>query len=335
MDEALEDDAAMDGLLSFCCTQPAPMPRGADDRECTVCRLDASAYASSSAAKIGEQFLRDFVLNRKPVILTNCVAHWPALTRWTHAYLRGALGERPVHVARTPDGLADAVTRTHTTGAPYFAKAHEALMPFSAFLDAVESPLRDGASGSLLRAVHYCSHQNSSLQAEFEPLWADVELALPWADAAFGRPPEATNFWMGEDAARTTVHADLFDNLYVVVRGTKEFALLPPQEGAALERRPFRAGTYREQPEARGGLALTLDEPPVHVHWSAVDLESATHLRPVRASVHAGDLLYLPALWWHAVSQHGGSLDGDGTAAGATIAVNFWYEGPTLQEPCE
>ena len=44
-------------------------------------------------------------------------------------------------------------------------------------------------------------------------------------------------------------------------------------------------------------------------------------LRPIVATVRAGEVLYLPALWWHAVSQRGD----DG---GATVAVNYWYEGP-------
>ena len=40
---------------------------------------------------------------------------------------------------------------------------------------------------------------------------------------------QACNFWCGEDAAVTSTHADLFENLYVVVKGEKHFTLLPPQ----------------------------------------------------------------------------------------------------------
>ena len=68
-----------------------------------------------------------------------CVSDWPALS-WTHAYLRERLGATPVHVALTPDGLGDAV-KEHD-GQLVFAKPHEALMPFTAFLDALETPLR-------------------------------------------------------------------------------------------------------------------------------------------------------------------------------------------------
>jgi jumonji domain-containing protein 7 len=177
------------------------------------------------------------------------VSDWPALS-WTHAYLRERLGAAPVHVALTPDGLGDAV-KQHGDQL-VFAKPHEALMPFAAFLDALETPLRappsapppsapppsaevarrvgemrvgepeskgrgageagrdgngDGGEGGgegegvLRRAVHYCSHQNSSLTEEFEELQTDWR-PLAWADAAFGAPPAATNLWMGAGPCR-------------------------------------------------------------------------------------------------------------------------------------
>ena len=42
--------------------------------------------------------------------------------------------------------------------------------------------------------------------------------------------------------------------------------------------------------------------------------------------MRAGELLYLPALWWHAVSQRGGGGGGGGGAGGSTIAINLWYD---------
>ena len=59
---------------------------------------------------------------------------------------------------------------------------------------------------------------------------------------------------MGEDAARTTAHADFYENLYVVVRGTKRFTLLPPHDAHALATAPFRDATWRPLgPPANGG----------------------------------------------------------------------------------
>ena len=124
------------------------------------------------------------------------------------------------------------------------------------------------------------------------------------------------------------------------------------QEGDKLHRRPFRAATYR--PNGTGshvgcdaasvdsggggvaggqaggdggghggsGLTLEFDSPRDDVLWSPIDVEAeGDALRAVRVRVGPGELLFLPALWWHAVSQHGGE-------EGSTVAVNFWYEGP-------
>ena len=45
----------------------------------------------------------------RPVIFTDIVAEWPALSRWTNEYLRRKLHGLECTVAVTPDGYADAV----------------------------------------------------------------------------------------------------------------------------------------------------------------------------------------------------------------------------------
>lgn len=323
----MHDVDPLDDLSSLAATLPASHPRGESDGELEVPRVDVTGCDDLSLVAT----LVHHIDQRRPVILSNCVAHWPALRRWTHDYLRTTLRDNRIHVACTPNGLADAVT-TAKDGAACFAKPHEVRMPFAAFLDAVESPRLQPDGRAARRAVLYASHQNGSLTGEFEPLLADVEPSMPWADQAFGRKPAAVNFWMGEDAARTTVHADLFDNVYVVIRGTKRFTLLPPQEGHLLRRRAYPAATYvpssgaaedaAAEDAAGAGLLLARDEPATDVLWSPIThLAAEAALRPVRATVGPGEVLYLPALWWHEVEQRGGEAGRE-----CTVAVNYWYD---------
>ena len=52
-----------------------------------------------------EGFLREYFLSGSPVILTDCMAHWPARTRWNDMdYLRRVAGDRtvPVEVINLP-----------------------------------------------------------------------------------------------------------------------------------------------------------------------------------------------------------------------------------------
>ena len=51
--------------------------------------------------------------------------------------------------------------------------------------------------------VRYIQKQNSNLSDEFSVLSNDVS-ELPWASEAFGKAPDAVNFWMGDGRAVTS-----------------------------------------------------------------------------------------------------------------------------------
>lgn len=46
------------------------------------------------------------------------------------------------------------------------------------------------------------------------------------------------------------------------------------------------------------------------------------HARPLQVTLKRGDMLYLPALWFHRVSQTCGSEE----EAPLAVAVNWWYD---------
>lgn len=49
-----------------------------------------------------EGFLRDYFQTGTPVVITNCMAHWPARTKWNHLdYLTSVAGNRTVPVEVT------------------------------------------------------------------------------------------------------------------------------------------------------------------------------------------------------------------------------------------
>lgn len=47
------------------------------------------------------------------------------------------------------------------------------------------------------------------------------------------------------------------------------------------------------------------------------------HARPTTVTLYAGDMLYLPAMWYHRVSQTTGPSP-DGKGVPLAIAVNWW-----------
>ncbi|XP_038078293.1 bifunctional peptidase and (3S)-lysyl hydroxylase Jmjd7-like [Patiria miniata] len=260
-------------------------------------------------------FYRDWVCPNKPVIFRGCIDHWSALTMWSPAYLRDKIGDKTVTVAVTPNGLADAVYQDK------FVMPEERLMPFRSFLDIVEgkSPLSQQAGSR--SGVFYVQKQNSNLLSEFRDIIDDVETELPWASEALGKRPDAVNFWMGEAKAVTSMHKDHYENLYCVISGEKDFILHPPTDLPFIPYDTYPAARYRVSDNSNFDL---ISEPEVgSVPWIPLDPVQPDLVRwpeygqsrPVHCTVRAGEVLYLPSLWFHHVRQRHG-----------TIAVNFWYD---------
>ncbi|XP_070565447.1 bifunctional peptidase and (3S)-lysyl hydroxylase JMJD7-like [Ptychodera flava] len=256
------------------------------------------------------EFHREWVCANRPVIVEDVMRDWPALGLWKDTdYLRNKIGEKVVSVAVTPNGYADAVCGN------YFVMPEEKLMKFSTFLDILEK--RVNASG-----VFYVQKQNSNLTTEFQELIPDVQTDVPWASEAFGKMPDAINFWMGEKTAVTSMHKDHYENLYCVIQGEKHFILLPPTDLPYIPYGLYQAAVYKTN-DTTGDFDIVEDHDTGHVPWIPVDplnpdLEKYPEFskaKPIHCTVKAGQTLYLPSLWFHHVSQSQGC-----------IAVNFWYD---------
>ena len=168
---------------------------------------------------------------------------------------------------------------------------------------------------------------------------------------------------------------DHYENLYVVVAGSKTFTLKPPSSvhQMHLQRYPL----WQESMAPDQTFTARPVSPADTIEWSAVDLEgkreqangaapaaqcvkqaqqcgsgrgiASLRLRtttfgfrtssddeddcdqqrkfarfhappaPLQVTVRAGDMLYLPSMWYHHVTQDEGDQD-------AVIAVNWWFD---------
>ena len=154
---------------------------------------------------------------------------------------------------------------------------------------------------------------------------------VAWADALFGAAPDAANVWIGGSRSVTSLHQDWYENMYIVVRGTKRFALVPPTDCQAVPKQAIPEGRYRYDPEA-GTFSVEMLAPgggPEGLkpfYWVDFD-ETVARSRGAHVyhvTLHAGDVLYLPAAWYHEVSQRENMIDAD--ADRFVCAVNFWYD---------
>nr|XP_006201743.2 bifunctional peptidase and (3S)-lysyl hydroxylase JMJD7 isoform X2 [Vicugna pacos] len=253
-------------------------------------------------------FYRDWVCPNRPCIIRNALQHWPALHKWSLSYLRATVGSTEVSVAVTPDGYADAVQGDR------FVMPAERRLPLSCVLDVMEG-----------RAQHpgvlYVQKQCSNLPTELPQLLPDLEPHVPWASEALGKMPDAVNFWLGEASAVTSLHKDHYENLYCVISGEKHFLLHPPSDRPFIPYELYIPATYQLTEE--GSFKVVDEEAMEKVPWIPLDplapdlarYPSYSQAQALRCTVQAGEMLYLPALWFHHVQQSHGC-----------IAVNFWYD---------
>jgi hypothetical protein len=148
-------------------------------------RTCTDLYVPSEIARIPcptpLEFLREYVMKNRPVIITDAASHWPALSKWTNEYIKGthwspllscrlcsinasrvfplpdALKDQEVTVALTPNGRADAPTVID--GKKYFVLPHEMRMRIGTTEDAThygegkkEAPLPFGVATGMLVA---------------------------------------------------------------------------------------------------------------------------------------------------------------------------------------
>lgn len=272
-------------------------------------------------------FLRERVLMSSPCVIADAMegAEWArARELWSLEHLAEVMGPQPITVNVTPDGHGDAVVggerRGGLVGGGRFVKPEERRMSFAQF----EAALR--ARGDESSGVHYLSLQDDNLRVQHAPLAGDVPPAVAWFAAALGCAPDAVNLWVGDSDAVSAVHADHYDNLYCVVAGEKVFTLLPPADAISRDLAPRRPARYAQRRGGGGAAGWDIvDEvgpdggAAAPVDWIGLDPSDGAQLPSQSAAltvrVRGGEMLYLPANWFHRVAQ-----------SEPTIAVNYWHD---------
>lgn len=268
-------------------------------------------------------FLRDHVGQSLPCVWRGAGWKWRALQHWADPgfhYLRSKVGHKRIKVALTPDGRADAILKVYHKDQKYgkvFAMPWERQVTFSELLDdLVDIPAqhpRMGCTAAVESAktvfghVPYYSAQDGNLLRDVPELMDDLdEEATSFAKTAFGAEASAANIWVGDGRSITTMHADPFENLYLVVTGIKVFELRAPCDAAMLPKPSLRRSRWTPKEVEKEGVGVRpvmpfcgwrveledgetawVDEDVVNPKWGAC----------LEVELQAGDLLYLPALW--------------------------------------
>ena len=128
----------------------------------------------------------------------------------------------------------------------------------------------------------------------------------------------------GNCKSTTSLHKDPYENIYAQIKGQKHFVLLPPLASVCVNEKILKAATYTL--DESGKLQILLDEPYQMLPFPTWDPDKpnihttlfSRLAKPLRVTLNPGDMLYLPALWFHKVSQSSDPVEN------FCCAVNYW-----------
>ena len=132
---------------------------------------------------------------------------------------------------------------------------------------------------------------------------------------------DGINFWLGNERSTTSLHKDNYENCYVQIRGQKHFTLLPPVCMPCVNETPLPFARFDET--LRPVRNASSEPIPVPI-WDPDEPETrptkySSLAEPLRVTLHEGDMMYLPAMWYHKVQQGNGD-------EGFSCSVNYWYD---------
>lgn len=211
-----------------------------------------------------EDFLCKFFIQCLPVIITNAMTHWPAMTKWRNmGYLMEVVGNRTVPVE---------------VGEHYLASGwKQELMTMLELLKKLQVPECPSSERAYL-AQHPLFEQIPKLRED---------IIIPDYCAATGGELQVINAWLGPNGTVTPLHHDPHHNLLSQVVGRKYVRLYSPDASSGMY--PYGEAMLSNSSQ------VDLDIPDY------TKFPLAENLSFMDCILEEGEMLYIPPKWWHYV----------------------------------
>jgi hypothetical protein len=227
-----------------------------------------------------DRFHADYYLRNRPVIIRGLREHnnKAPIFEWSTSYFERLMGDKKVSVMATQTGFLS-----------YERNFVE--MTFGEFVARMFEP--DAESGT---RYYYKNPTSVLLAGQNEDI--HVPELRPYTSRAV-----AKNLWISSSGLTVGLHFDPADNLNFQLRGHKSFVLYPPGVRAYYPLPMFSqtahiSGVYRDGPN------------PDLRRFSRFDPSAG-----IRFDLQEGEVLYIPAYWWHQVESLGRE----------NLNLNFWW----------
>lgn len=211
------------------------------------------------------------MLKEKPLVFHGAISHWPALGKWTNAYL--------MDILRDSDSRANNLFEFNSNYKRNRLSNHTVKTGFEQVL------YGDKAS------KFYLARQ--PLRNKEEKLIEDIQVPDWIKNKIFHQP----NLWAGQNLSLSPLHYDSTDGYLCQIAGYKRVYLFSPDDSLYL---------YPMSPLTNGQFNLSQIS---HVHNAPVDIyPEFLHATTRSILLKPGDSLYIPQGWWHQVFNIGHSV---------------------------
>ena len=210
-------------------------------------------------------FCEDYYAANSPVVLTDLMDSWPAMTRWTPDYLRSALGDEEVEIMADRNGDPDYEIN---------GSRHRRQIRFGNFVDMVYG----GEPGN----DYYLVANNQFFQRErTQVLLQDFAPFEEYLDPA--RLQGRCFFWFGPAGTVTPLHHDPCNILVAQVNGRKRVRLIPSTQWEHV----YIGASYVSDIDCE---RPDLVRRPAFRHATILDV-----------TISPGEVLFIPVGWSHHV----------------------------------
>jgi len=255
--------------------------RALDPANLTVPRRQHIPYA---------EFLRDFYAANQPVILTDIIRSWPALTKWDLNYFRSGFGDEEIEIM------------DHRSSDPEYEvnmENHKVKTTFREFVTRIETAGR--TNDFYLVANNFLMDDT-----RFSRLYSDVDCLPEYLDP--NDLPGSCSLWFGPAGTATMPHHDTINVFLCQILGRKQISLIPTLDTPLVYN--YR-GVFSE------------------VNWDHPDLEQYPAFREAQRleiTLNAGEVLFIPIGWWHYIT----ALDPSISISFSNFKApnEFWIDNP-------
>ncbi|MGJ7545180.1 cupin-like domain-containing protein [Variovorax sp. LT1R16] len=212
-----------------------------------------------------EQFLASYMRPNRPVVISRVGKQWAAMRQWTPSHFRQRFGSKPMPIA------------------------YDQTLPFDEFIDRVIASSADAPGPYMHRSfLHEVLPELLPDLIPQNPYAFPRRYASPLMPSRWQRPDGYLKLLVGGVGSKFPVmhydgeaaHAAITE-----IYGDKEFIMYAPEDGPNLYPRPERLNQS------------SVDDP------SMQDLERfplLAHAVQYRTVLKPGDMIFVPAGWWHA-----------------------------------